>query len=132
MGVGLDFDWKVFEKYSGFGAGNMWLGLGFDFQYWIPIELAIPIKLNFGYEFNLDNRILRYVGVWYTMGLGMNFLHPKPWDDDEYYDASFTFAWELYMSMIFRSRFLMDFGFAGFSGADWERSYLFLDIGLIF
>ena len=148
LGVGFDWDWKIFEQPDGAGAGKMWLGFGLDFQYWIPVEIGIPIQLNYGYEFNLNNRILRYIGVWYSMGFGMGFLHPKDsetrtvwteygWEeytdsDDDYYTFTPSFAWQLYMSMIFESRFIMDLGFAGFSGADWERSYLLLDIGCLF
>ena len=34
--VGFDFKWLVFKKESGRGEGNLYLGFGFNFQYWMP------------------------------------------------------------------------------------------------
>ena len=35
FGTGLDFNFKVFEKPYGGGAGNLFIGLGFDFKYYL-------------------------------------------------------------------------------------------------
>ena len=35
LGTGLDFNFKVFEKPYGGGAGNLFIGLGFDFKYYL-------------------------------------------------------------------------------------------------
>ena len=146
-GIGFDFDWKIYEKPYGGGAGNLFLGFGFDFQYWIPIEFAVPVQLNFGYEFKLNNQTLRYIGFWTSMGVNLNFLHLYEeehyyydsyygqgywYDEDEEETFSAGYTYQFYMNMIFGSRFTMDFGMIGAVHGKFMRTAFLLDLGCIF
>ena len=146
-GIGFDFDWKIYEKPYGGGAGNLFLGFGFDFQYWIPIEFAIPVQLNFGYEFKLNNPTLRYIGFWTSMGANLNFLHLYEeehyyynsyygqgywYDEEEEETFSAGYTYQFYMNMIFRSRFTMDFGMIGAVHGKFMRTAFLWDLGCVF
>lgn len=61
--TGFDFNFKVFSKPYGVGAGNLFIGFGFDLVYYIPEELILPIMANFAYEFKTSNKIFRYVSI---------------------------------------------------------------------
>ena len=136
-GIGFDFNWKLYEKPYGGGAGNLFLGFGFDAQYWIAIEVAVPVQLNFGYEFKLNNPTLRYIGLWTSMGVNLNFLHTyiddTGWYDEEELETfSAGFNYQFYMSMIFKSRFTMDLGMIGAVHGNFTRTAFLLDIGCVF
>ena len=76
LSSGLDFDFKVFSKPYGRGAGNLFIGVGFDLKYWFKTAdkgychlneetissiknhlINIPIQAKLGYEFKINNPI---------------------------------------------------------------------------
>ena len=149
ISTGFDFNFNVFQKPIGGGAGNLFVGFGFDFEYYAPTEdleynthlLEVPIMLNFGYDFRVNNYTLRYVGFWFSAGAGIDVFIWDSNDDDDWDDEGpdskiyGSFAWELGFEMIFRSRFIMNFGFGGFAGEAYEYydgSHFFFNIGTIF
>ena len=131
--TGFDFNFKVFEKPYGDVAGNLFVGFGFDFKYYLQTVddgyqhkslfqhaswatshlINIPIQANLGYEFKINNPMLRYVGLWGSFGMGI--------DMDVYYDGStkddlflqLSFAWEITVDMIFKNGMLLDIGVGG-------------------
>lgn len=91
LSSGLDFDFKVFSKPYGRGAGNLFIGAGVDLRYWLKTSsegyvhsekyseknytnnlINIPIQLNLGYEFKLSNPTLRYFGIWFSPGFSFD------------------------------------------------------------
>ena len=141
ISTGLDFNFNVFKKAYGIGAGNLFVGFGFDLEYYAPTHsgnhshlLEVPIMLNFGYNFRINNYTLRYLGLWFSAGAGVDAWFWK-YDDDSGHKIWGSFAWELGCEMIFRSRFVMNFGFGGFAGEAYEYingSHFFFNIGTIF
>ncbi|MBR6245251.1 hypothetical protein IKR20_06720 [bacterium] len=134
LSTGFDFDFNVLRKPYGVGAGNLFIGFGFDLRFYPPIKsegdltvMEIPILANFGYDFKIDTYILRYVGFWFSPGFNLIAVF---YDDDG--DIEKAFAWELGFEMIFRSRFSINLGFGGNSGNHWDSSHFFLNIGTIF
>lgn len=134
FGTGLDFNFKVFEKPDGGGAGNLFVGLGVDFKYWVKTSkkgsfhyddgdgyarttnhlMNIPIQANFGYEFKIKKQTLRYVGLWSSFGMGIDLDAFR----DNKYDENVTFlqlsfAWDITMDMIFKNGMLMNIGIGG-------------------
>ena len=96
--TGFDFNFKVFEESYGSGAGNLFVGIGIDFEYLDSLSghivshlndyhydydyydyskssknhlITIPIKLNMGYEFKIG-RGIRYFGLWFSPGLSLD------------------------------------------------------------
>ena len=148
ISTGFDFNFNVFQKPIGGGAGNLFVGFGFDFEYYAPTEdleynhthlLEVPIMLNFGYDFRVNNYTLRYVGFWFSAGAGIDVFIWDSSDDDDWDEEDSkiygSFAWELGFEMIFRNRFMMNFGFGGFAGEAYEYcdgSHFFFNIGTIF
>lgn len=121
--TGFDFNFKVFSKPYGIGAGNLFIGFGFDLVYYIPEELILPIMANFAYEFKTSNKILRYVGILFSAGYGNLFYF------GEVYRLYFpVFEWELGMNMIFHNKFTLGLGFEG----PWLPGRFYLNIGTIF
>ena len=110
--TGADFNFKVFEKPYGSGAGNLFVGLGIDFKYWLKTEsdgidhredyyenfgaennlVNIPVQVNIGYEFKIKNPTLRYVGIWASFGMSVDIDVCKDSDypDNFYYDDDNT------------------------------------------
>lgn len=134
LSTGFDFDFNVLRKPDGVGAGNLFIGFGFDLRFYPPIKsegdltvMEIPILANFGYDFKIDTYILRYVGFWFSPGFNLIAVF---YDDDG--DIEKAFAWELGFEMIFRSRFSINLGFGGNSGNYRDSSHFFLNIGTIF
>ena len=135
MGLAFDFDWKVFSKPYGGGAGNLFIGFGFDFRYWILVEIAVPIQFNVGYEFKLNNSSLRYIGFWYSMGASLNFFHPEHdwlWESEDIDIFNAAFAYQLYFDMIFGSGFVLNAGMGGEVGSFTTRTVFILGIGCVF
>ena len=135
MGLAFDFDWKVFSKPYGGGAGNLFIGFGFDFRYWILVEIAVPIQFNVGYEFKLNNSSLRYIGFWYSMGASLNFFHPQHdwlWESEDIDIFNAAFAYQLYFDMIFGSGFVLNAGMGGEVGSFTTRTVFILGIGCVF
>ena len=129
--TGFDFNFKVFEKPHGIGAGNLFVGLGFDLvYYYIPesydadMFLSLPIMANFAYEFKTRNKILRYVGILFSAGYG--FVWRKEDEDEEYWSG---FAWELGMNMIFHNKLTLGLGLGT---PMYVPSHLIFNIGTIF
>ena len=112
LSAGLDLNWKIFQKTGGDGAGELFLGLGFDFQYWVPTTkldpeiyggyatvtmhyMRLPVTLNIAYDFKADAGVLKRVGPLFSIGFNNNFyLFDYPhsygnanddYDDDEYH-----------------------------------------------
>lgn len=137
---GLDFDFKVFGKPYGGGAGNLFLGFGFDFRYFFNTGgdglrhgdhndskdknwdedksnnlINLPIQFNFGYEFKLSNPTIRYIGLWFSPGFSIDMDIETDDDDpeDPHFFYTISFSWEAYMSMIFKNGMLFNFGFGG-------------------
>ena len=92
--------------------------------------------LNVGYDFRINNYTLRYVGVWFSAGAGIDTFicaDSNDWEDDAKVYGSF--AWELGFDMIFRSKFFINLGFGGFAGPGYEYvdgSHFFFNIGTLF
>jgi len=130
--TGFDFDFKVFEKPYGGGAGNLFVGFGFDLRYWVRTGsegvhhdesykdycdsawnnlINFPIQFNFGYEFKLGSPTLRYLGLWFSPGFSLDmdiYSH-----DDKSLIFTVSFSWEVSMNMIFKNGMLFNFGFGG-------------------
>ena len=142
--TGLDLNFNVYRKNFGHGAGHLFTGLGFDFEYYIPTPLAkysehlleIPIMANLGYYFRTNNYTLRYVGLWSSLGAGIDiFLWKSSSNDDKIKnDIYSSFAWEIGFNMIFRNSFTANFGFGGFAGKAYKNTngiHFFSNIGWI-
>ena len=136
FGTGLDFNFKVFEKPYGGGAGNLFIGLGFDFKYWQKTDtrgydhrggvyplyneddknhlINIPIQANLGYEFKINNPTLRYVGLWSSFGMGidMDAYHDAYYSEDNLF-LQLSFAWDITLDMIFKNGMLLNIGVGG-------------------
>ena len=155
---GLDFDFKVFSKPYGRGAGNLFVGFGFDLRYFLKTGeygfahwedydmerdyvknnlINIPIQLNLGYEFKISNPTLRYFGLWFSPGFSFDMdICDDEGDKDKFFTISFS--WEAYMNMIFKNGMLLNIGFGGnkskkevLKGNDdyWNLDHTFLMIG---
>jgi len=158
---GLDFDFKVFSKPYGAGAGNLFVGFGFDLRYFLKTGeygfahwndydgrerdyvknnlINIPIQLNLGYEFKINNSTLRYFGLWFSPGFSfdLDICDYDEGDKDLFFTISFS--WEAYMNMIFKNGMLLNIGFGGnkskkevLKGDDgdyWHLDHTFLMIG---
>ena len=129
--TGFDFNFKVFSKPYGVGAGNLFVGLGFDLvYYYIPesydadMFLSLPIMANFAYEFKTRNKILRYVGILFSAGYG--FVWRKEDEREKYWSC---FAWELGMNMIFHNKLTLGLGLCT---PMYVPSHLIFNIGTIF
>ena len=142
--TGLDLNFNVYRKNFGHGAGHLFTGLGFDFEYYIPTPLAkysehlleIPIMANLGYYFRTNNYTLRYVGLWSSLGAGIDiFLWKSSSNDDKIKnDIYSSLAWEIGFNMIFRNSFTANFGFGGFAGKAYKNTngiHFFSNIGWI-
>ena len=136
--TGLDFNFKVFEKPYGGGAGNLFVGFGVDLRYWVPTTkegfehdydegymsdyyrdhlINIPIQFNFGYEFKLNNPALRYIGLWFSPGfsldMDMNMATYEDPDELRIFLFTVSFSWEITMNMIFKNGILLNIGVGG-------------------
>lgn len=101
LSLGLDFNWRVFQKTGGEGAGELYFGFGFSFQYWIPTSsltkddsydtgsydnrrsvwakaalhyMRIPLTLNILYDFKVNAGVLRRVGPVFSAGINNNLF----------------------------------------------------------
>lgn len=97
LSIGADLNWKIFEQTGGDGAGELFLGLGLVFQYWVPTteytpEIAwdsyeyedrnyitmhymrLPVTLNIAYNFKVDAGVLKRVGPIFSIGFNNNFF----------------------------------------------------------
>ena len=128
--TGFDFNFKVFEKSYGRGAGNLFVGTGIGLTYhWGLVNgvshhvdysattnhiITIPIKLNMGYEFKIG-RGIRYFGLWFSPGLSLDMDVARTYEDEESDFTYFTvsFAWEFTMNMIFKHGIFMYWGNSG-------------------
>lgn len=95
--IGFDFGWIVFQKADGAGAGDFCVGIGFDFQYWIPTThmsqdnhidssdydelvyiyshyMRLPINFNMSYEFKVNAGAIHRVGPLFSLGMNSNFF----------------------------------------------------------
>jgi len=134
LSTGFDFNFNVFSKPDGGGAGNLFIGFGFDLRFYPPIKsdgdlivMEIPILTNFGYDFKVNTYALRYVGFWFSPGF--NLITFFNGDDGSIEKA---FAWELGFEMIFRSRFTVNLGFGGNVVNYRDSSHFFFNIGTVF
>ena len=156
--TGLDFDFKVFKKPYGGGAGILFVGLGFDLRYWITTGRGVhhgesykeyddttrnnlinfPIQFNFGYEFKLGNQTLRYFGLWFSPGLSLDMdIYDNGFGPNEFYFTA-SFSWKITMNMIFKNGMLFNLGFGGNKSKEhpirqgydyWHLDHIFLMIG---
>lgn len=97
VSAGLDFSWRMFQKTEGDGAGELYFGFGFDFQYWPPTAvlsddnfltnpkekfnrysalqyMRVPVMLNVSYDFKVNAGTLRRVGPKFSAGVNNNFF----------------------------------------------------------
>lgn len=100
--LGFDFNWLVFKKESGRGEGNLYLGFGFNFQYWMPTTwrnkenrsydddyyydedypdfyimihyMRIPVTLNLAYELKAGIGALKSVEPRVSLGINNNIF----------------------------------------------------------
>ena len=156
--TGLDFDFKVFEKPYGGGAGILFVGLGFDLRYWITTGRGVhhgesykeyddttrnnlinfPIQFNFGYEFKLGSQTLRYFGLWFSPGFSLDMdIYDNGYGPNEFYFTA-SFSWKITMNMIFKNGMLFNLGFGGNKSKEhpirqgydyWHLDHIFLMIG---
>ena len=156
--TGLDFDFKVFEKPYGGGAGILFVGLGFDLRYWITTGRGVhhgesykeyddatrnnlinfPIQFNFGYEFKLGSQTLRYFGLWFSPGFSLDMdIYDNGIGPNEFYFTA-SFSWKITMNMIFKNGMLFNLGFGGNKSKEhpirqgydyWHLDHIFLMIG---
>ena len=116
ISLGFDFGWKVFQKTSGKGAGDLCLGFGFDLQYWVPTThmspdnhvdstnfdkmnyiyshyMRVPVTLNISYEFKVNAGPIRRVGPLFSLGMNNNIFYFSYSTDQEgeqeYWDYRF-------------------------------------------
>ena len=146
INLGMDFNFNLFQP-KGIGGGSLYAGLSFDFAWYIPTDkndnwlkvhlVEIPLMVNLGYDFRINTRALRFIGLWFAAGGG---IHVFCWEDpDETKSNTYTsFAWEVGLDLIFRSNFMMNFGVAGFTSDGFHKqtnndgTHLFFNIGTIF
>lgn len=100
VSIGLDFNWRLFQKTDGEGAGELYFGFGFDLQYWVPTSavtnsylkdyyyyqedernkylalhyMRVPVMLNVSYDFKVNAGKLRRVGPKLSAGVNNNFF----------------------------------------------------------
>lgn len=100
VSLGLDFNWRLFQKTDGEGAGELYFGFGFDLQYWVPTSavtnsylkdyyyyqedernkylalhyMRVPVMLNVSYDFKVNAGKLRRVGPKLSAGVNNNFF----------------------------------------------------------
>ncbi|MBO7127148.1 hypothetical protein J6W78_06345 [bacterium] len=137
FGTGFDFNFKVFEKPYGGGAENLFVGFGFDFKYWVKTAkegydhdkcedrwcsssdatnhlINIPIQANIGYEFKINNPTLRYVGLWSSLGMGIDMdAYPGGGDNGAGTYIQLSFTWDITLDMIFKNGMLLNIGVGG-------------------
>jgi hypothetical protein len=115
VSAGFDFNWLVFKKESGRGEGNLYLGFGFDFQYWIPTtwinrtnnprylyddyyddedtidfhilihHMRIPVTLNLAYELKAGIGALKSIEPRISLGINSNIFKFGYGSSDEEY-----------------------------------------------
>lgn len=91
--AGLDLKWRVLQQTD----GDLFMGFGFDFQYWVPTATAshydtvwphkyadwpsvsmnyirIPVILKIFYAFKVDAGVLVYTGPEFSIGINNNFF----------------------------------------------------------
>ena len=95
--AGLDLKWKILQQTK----GDLFLGFGFDFQYWVPTffvdepdgcyvisvsykyyqwlfiqmhYLRIPLKLKISYAFKVGNNVLSHIEPEFSIGINNNFI----------------------------------------------------------
>ena len=143
--AGIDFDWKLFQKTGGEGAGELYFGFGASFQYWPPTAewryyngdkaklqyMRIPVMLNISYNFKVDAGNLNSVGPEFSAGINNNlFLLDyeaeifKEWDDNlKFHQLSFT--WTLGINLIFVNNCFISVSVGGDKGSEQLKNYLF-------
>lgn len=155
LSVGLDLNWKIFQKTSGEGAGELFLGLGLDFQYWVPTTtpdeffnetvtmhyMRLPVTLNIAYDFKVDAGILKRVGPLVSIGFNNNFYvfdYPSGDADDydDYYSTDYNSfgeinhwkmsgTWALGLNFLFENNWFVRTSIGGDFGSSNYRSNLF-------
>ena len=108
VSAGMDFNWRLFQKTSGKGAGELYFGFGFGFQYWVPTLTAmkddsfyssfdnryaakaalhymrIPVVFNILYDFKVNAGALRSIGPLFSTGINNNLFIFKYETEPEY------------------------------------------------
>ena len=137
LSTGFDFNFKVFEKPHGDGAGNLFIGIGTDFVFATDCDrssynrsdvFSIPIMANFAYEFKTNNKTLRYVGILFSAGYTTTINK----NDAEFMfvkdGVAPAFNWELGMNMIFSNKLTLGLGFEG----PYFPARFYVNLGTIF
>jgi|GEM_PF-2282915 hypothetical protein len=117
ISLGFDFGWIVFQKTAGKGAGDLCLGFGFDFQYWVPTThmspdnhtsssnfdeinyiyshyMRAPVTLNISYEFKVNAGAIRRVGPLFSIGMNNNIFYFSYSTDDESEQESWDYRFD--------------------------------------
>lgn len=138
LSSGLDFDFKVFSKPYGGGAGNLFVGFGIDLRYWIPQKdedgfwhdheqhctvdfvfdhlINLPLQLNLGYEFKIANPTLRYIGLWFAPGFSFDIARNIDESNNNRHRSNYfqiSFSWEVAIDIIFKNGMLLNISFGG-------------------
>ena len=72
--IGIDFNWKIFQKTSGEGAGELFLGFGTAFQYWVPTTEYTPETAWSSYDYDDRNYItMHYMRIPVTLNILYDF-----------------------------------------------------------
>ena len=117
ISLGFDFGWIVFQQTEGKGAGDLCLGFGFDFQYWVPTEhmspdnrvssshfdeinyiyshyMRAPVTLNISYEFKVNAGAIRRVGPLFSIGMNNNIFYFSYSTDNESEQKSWDYRFD--------------------------------------
>jgi len=126
LSAGADIDWDVWKN-SGTAAGDLYVGMDLALEYWIPTKhkaesktnhiIRIPLQANIAYEFKVNAGVLKAVGPWYSMGLGLNVITGDEFiPDDNEYRFQPTFRWGLGATLAFDNNWSLKAGFGGDAG----------------
>lgn len=144
--AGIDFDWRIFQKSEGDGAGELYMGFGSSFQYWTPTAyfmdyddragihyMRVPVTLNFHYDFKVNSGKLRRVGPEFSFGINNNlFLLRYKGEKDLYKEMEeslrfhqLSFTWSLGINLIFANNCFIALSVGGDKGSEQLKDYLF-------
>lgn len=126
--VGLEIAWSVWHN-GGTAAGDLYVGTDFAFEYWMPTKheweiypvhlMRFPMQAAVSYEFETNNKIVKAVGPWYSMGGGINIISAKQNTGLEHFKPSFR--WGLGVSLAFKRKWVLKVGFGGDEGPNQTR-----------
>ena len=134
ISTGLDFAWIIFQQTKSKGAGDLLIGFGFDFQYWVPTThmspenhvkssdyddliymyshyMRVPVTLNLSYEFKVNAAPFRRAGLLFSLGMNNNifiysYKSERKSEKEHYYKVSGT--WKLGIVTVFENDWILN------------------------